>query len=95
MINRGRKTIYSSESEITRDNVQRVVTYAMQTHELNRKDIKYLIEYEKGRQDILDREKPVRPEINEKIVENHRLLISRRLSCLARQSDMFRRLNRN
>lgn len=71
MISRGRKTIYSSESEITRDNVQKVVTYAMQTHELNRKDIKYLIEYEKGRQDILDREKPVRPEINEKIVENH------------------------
>ena len=71
MISRGRKTIYSSESEITRDNVQRVVTQAMQTHDLNRKDIKYLIEYEKGRQDILDREKPVRPEINEKIVENH------------------------
>lgn len=41
MISRGRKTIYSSESEITRDNVQRVVTQAMQTHDLNRKDIKY------------------------------------------------------
>lgn len=71
MISRGRKTIYSSEAEITRDNVQKVVTYAMQIHELNRKDIKYLIEYEKGRQDILDRVKPVRPEINEKVVENH------------------------
>lgn len=41
VISRGRKTIYSSEAEITRDNVQKVVTYAMQTHEINRKDIKY------------------------------------------------------
>lgn len=71
MISRGRKTIYSSEAEITRDNVQSVVTYAMQTHDKNRRDICYLLEYERGRQDILDRVKSIRPEINEKIVENH------------------------
>ena len=71
MNSRGRITIYSSEAEITKENVQSVVTKAMQTHEKNRNDIKYLMEYERGRQDILDRVKKVRPEINEKIVENH------------------------
>lgn len=67
----GRTPIYTSETVIDENNIQAIVTKAMTTHEKNRREIKYLMEYEKGKQPILDRSKDVRPEINEKVVENH------------------------
>lgn len=71
MNNQGRKMIFSSQDRITRENVQKIVQEAMYIHNLNRSDIQYLINYEKGIQKILSRVKEVRPEINEKVVENH------------------------
>lgn len=44
---------------------------AMRIHASNQADIRYLYRYFKGDQPILNREKAVRPEINNKIVENH------------------------
>ena len=71
----GRKVIYSSESEITSENVIDVLKKAMSVHLTNSSDINYLYRYYRGNQPILQRVKQVRPEINNKIVENHALEI--------------------
>jgi SPP1 family phage portal protein len=66
----GRRVIKTSVGEITRDNVVEVLQKALATHELNRSEIDYLWNYYRGKQPILHREKDVRPEICNKIVEN-------------------------
>lgn len=66
----GRKVIFSSVSEVTRENVVDVLTKALNTHSLNRSEIDYLWKYYKGKQPILNRVKDVRPEICNRIVEN-------------------------
>lgn len=66
----GRKVIYSDADSITRDNVLAVLNRALVTHWSNRGEISYLYQYKNGRQPILGRTKTVRPEINNKIVEN-------------------------
>lgn len=67
----GRKVIYSSESKITSENVVEVLKKAMSVHLTNSSDINYLYHYYRGNQPILQRVKKHRPEINNKIVENH------------------------
>ena len=71
----GRKVIYSSESEITSENVIEVLKKAMGVHLTNSSEIDYLYRYYSGNQPILQRVKRVRPEINNKIVENHAIEI--------------------
>ena len=66
----GRRVITTDVAEITAENVVTVVEDAMQWHEKNRSEIDYLWKYYKGEQPILRREKTVRPEICNKIVEN-------------------------
>lgn len=66
----GRRVIYSSADSITRENVLTELGLAMDTHSLNSSEIDYLWRYYKGDQPILHRVKTVRPEINNKIVEN-------------------------
>ena len=66
----GRRVITTDVAEITADNVVDVLREAMSIHELNRSEIEYLWKYYKGNQPILTREKTVRPEICNKIVEN-------------------------
>ena len=68
---RGRREIFTDVTEITKENISKVLADAFEVHLLNAKEIKYLQEYERGKQPILDRIKEVRPEINNKIVENH------------------------
>lgn len=46
-------------------------------HSVNKDEIDYLIDYKNGDQTILLKEKPIRPEINNKIVLNHAEMISR------------------
>lgn len=67
----GREVIYSSEEEITKENVVKILKDAYSTHQKNSSDIDYLYNYYKGKQPILQREKLIRPEINNRIVENH------------------------
>lgn len=67
----GRRCILSDVERITKDNVSDVLTKAICKHTHIRAEINYLIRYEKGDQPILKREKEVRPEINNRIVENH------------------------
>lgn len=66
----GRKKIYTDIEDITRDNVLTVLRKALITHQANKAKIEYLYAYYRGRQPILEREKEVRPEIKNMIVEN-------------------------
>ena len=66
----GRRAITTDVAEITAENVVDVLRDAMSTHELNRSEIDYLWKYYKGNQPILTRQKTVRPEICNRIVEN-------------------------
>ena len=66
----GRRVITTDVEKITAENIVDVLRDAMSIHELNRSEIEYLWKYFKGNQPILTREKTVRPEICNKIVEN-------------------------
>lgn len=67
----GRKVIYTSVTEIDEANVVKVLNKARQIHFYNEKNITYLENYYTGNQPILHRVKEVRPEIANRIVENH------------------------
>lgn len=68
---RGRREIFTDATEITEQNICKVMDEAFETHLMNASEIEYLQNYEKGKQPILDRIKEVRPEINVTAVENH------------------------
>lgn len=69
----GRKTAYTGVAQITTENVVQVLSDTIGTHNRNRMMINYLYRYYKGDQPILYREKLVRPEVNNRVVENHAL----------------------
>lgn len=71
----GRRIIYSRETEITDANVVDVVNAAFRVHQINSLEIDYLWKYYKGDQPVLNRTKEVRPEINNRTVENRALQI--------------------
>lgn len=66
----GRRQIYTDKTVIDRTNILEVLGDAFAIHEQNRNEMLYLFEYVKGKQPILSREKQIRSEINEKIVDN-------------------------
>lgn len=66
----GREIIYTNEMKITRDNILKELPKALSAHSENREEIDYLYNYYKGNQPVLYREKKVRPEINNKVVQN-------------------------
>ena len=66
----GREVITIDEVEITDKNIVEILDKVMSTHTKNRGDIQYLWDYYRGKQPILYREKKVRPEICNRIVEN-------------------------
>lgn len=66
----GREVITHDEVEITDDNVLEILDKVYSTHIKNRGEIQYLWDYYRGKQPILSREKKVRPEICNRIVEN-------------------------
>ena len=67
----GRREIVTPYEEVTDNNLLEILHRSLADFWVNRKDIDYLWRYYKGRQPILDREKEVRPEICNTIVENH------------------------
>ncbi len=71
----GRRVITTSVDVITSTNVIGILEKALSTHKQNAIEIEYLYNYYKGQQPILNRIKQFRPEINNKIVENHALEI--------------------
>lgn len=66
---RGRIKIYTDVKEITKGNVIQVLSTAMTKHELNRTQIRNLINFEKGDQPLM-REKNVRKDIDIKSISN-------------------------
>lgn len=69
----GRKVCYTDVDTITPQNIVKVLGNAIGTHNFNRPLMKYLYTYYKGDQPVLYREKIVRPEINNRVCENHAL----------------------
>lgn len=67
----GRREILTAVETITKENVVQELTKALVVHRMNAAEIDYLYHYMRGKQPILSRTKQVRPEINNKIVENH------------------------
>ena len=67
----GRTVLYTSEKVITRENLIKVLSSVLPDFAKNQAEIKYLYNYYRGDQPILKREKKHRPEINNKVVENH------------------------
>ena len=67
----GRREILTPVEEITRENLPMVLDDAIAVHSQNAAAIDYLYWYARGVQPILERKKSVRPEINNKVCENH------------------------
>lgn len=67
----GRRKIFSDYETITAENVVDMLNKTKPVHALNAEEIDYLYKYYKGEQPILNRVKEIRPEICNKIVENH------------------------
>lgn len=55
---------------VNEENVLKLLQSALPVHGKNRSEIDYLYQYYKGKQDILQRVKVIRPEINNRVVEN-------------------------
>lgn len=66
----GRRKIVLDYDHVDVGNVVEVLGKALATHLTNAAEIQYLWDYYRGKQPILDRVKEVRPEINNKVVEN-------------------------
>ena len=66
----GRRVITTDTIALTDTNIVSEINKAFDTHNLNRGEIEYLWNYFRGKQPILLREKKVRPEICNRIVEN-------------------------
>lgn len=67
----GRTVLTTSEQEITAANLLAVLTRLLPVFQQNKAEADYLYWYYRGRQPILNREKKFRPEICNRIVENH------------------------
>jgi SPP1 family phage portal protein len=66
----GREVIYTNEDRITESNIVKELGKSLSSHRQNQEEIDYLYDYYKGNQPVLYREKLVRPEINNKVVQN-------------------------
>lgn len=66
----GRREIFTSESDITQDNVLSVLNTAFSVHSANVTEMSYLYEYYKGNQPVFQREKTYNDFVLNKIVEN-------------------------
>lgn len=56
-----------------------VLNTAMGGHRKNKKEIDYLINYNNGQQEVLNKKKAVRKEINNKVVINHAQMVTRNI----------------
>lgn len=67
----GRKIAYADVEEITEENIVKVVGSCIGIFNWNKPIFKYLYDYKKGDQPIRYRQKVVRDDVNNPIVENH------------------------
>ena len=76
----GRREIVTPHSVITEENLLRVLSKAESVHRFNSNQIDYLYRYMRGDQPALRRVKKIRPEICNRIVENHAAEITQFIS---------------
>lgn len=67
----GRKIAYVDFTEVTADNILKIISKGITCLNWNREAIRYLHDYYKGDQPALYRNKTVRDDINNPVVENH------------------------
>lgn len=72
----GRTAIMSPHEKITIENLPAVLDAALAQHNENSREIDFLWSYARGDQPILTRKKNVRPEICNRVVENHAIEIA-------------------
>lgn len=66
----GREVIYTNAEKITVDNIVKELGKSLSSHRQNQEEIDYLHAYFTGNQPVLYREKSVRPEICNRVVQN-------------------------
>ena len=66
----GRQQIFITNDNITEENIITVLSYVVQAHFRNITEEDYLYWYRRGMQPILFKKKLVRPEVNNKVVQN-------------------------
>lgn len=66
----GRRKIVTDITEVNEDNLAELIRRTELTHNTNKAEIDYLYKYYRGIQPIIYRDKPVRPEIKNIIIEN-------------------------
>lgn len=66
----GRRQIFTNKQEITAENVAEVLENALAADSHNVREINYLYDVYRGIQDIKDKQKIVRPQVNNKVVVN-------------------------
>jgi hypothetical protein len=71
----GRRKLTTHYAEINDSNVSEVLSSVLSDMTFNASQSETLYNYYRGRQDILNRKKDIRPEICNKAVENHALEI--------------------
>lgn len=86
----GRKQIFTSEHNITTENVCDVVAKAISLFANNQAEIKHLYSVYRGEQAILGKTKEIRPEINNRCVVNHaNEIVSFKVSYLLSEPIMY------
>lgn len=70
-LGRRKITLSLTKDEITPEKIINALPEVLRIHDKNAKEITYLYDYYKGKQPILNKTKIVRPEINNKVLENH------------------------
>lgn len=67
----GRKKIFTTEEEITADNIKDVLNKAVSLHTQNLNEEDYLFWYRRGKQPILTRQREIRSELTKHVVVNN------------------------
>ena len=67
----GRRVICTTTEDITQKNVVAELERALSVHAKNAQEEDYLYWYRRGKQPVRNRKKQIRPEINNKVTENH------------------------
>lgn len=69
----GRRVLRYSlkKNELTAEKIREILPEVLREHDKNAEEIDYLFRFYKGYQPILKKEKNIRPEINNKVLENH------------------------
>ncbi|HZJ98754.1 MAG TPA: phage portal protein, partial [Tissierellaceae bacterium] len=82
MVTKGRRVIKMDVSYRDLEDINvlcNVVNTGMSIHMRNKVEIDYLMNYYKGDQPVLNKEKEIRSEINNKLVLNHAQMITRKI----------------